>query len=65
MKVTIDSQLCEGNGVCELVAPRYFEVIDDLAHLLGQTSDETDDAVLLRAASECPRLAILVETAAS
>ena len=62
MRVTIDPRLCEGNGVCELVAPWHFEVIDDLARLLTPQGADSDDAALLRAAEECPRQAILVET---
>lgn len=65
MRVTIDPDLCEGNAVCEALAPMLFELDDaDQARLLeaGQDGDVADEHrdLVERAAQSCPRLAISV-----
>lgn len=67
MKVSIDPKLCEGNAVCEALAPHLFVLdVDEQAKLLvddsavGQVS-EVDLAhrnAVERAVENCPRLAI-------
>lgn len=69
MKVSVDPALCEGNAVCEALAPILFVVDDDgQAQLLaddvevGQVGeiDESQRGLVERAAESCPRLAIAI-----
>jgi ferredoxin len=61
MKVTIDPNLCEGNAVCEALAPAIFSVVhDEQAHLLVDDVDESQRQLVQRAADGCPRMAITV-----
>lgn len=67
MRIGIDAGACEGNAVCEALAPTVFElddrdqarVIDDVVTPDGSVSDE-HRALVERAAEGCPRLAIQV-----
>ncbi len=60
MKVTIDSELCTGCGLCESIAPAVFQLGDDgLAHVLNEAGEEED--ACREAADSCPVGAILVE----
>jgi ferredoxin len=61
VKIVIDPVLCEGNGVCEALAPDVFAVGDDgQAYLVAGEPAETARALVRRAAEGCPRLAITV-----
>jgi ferredoxin len=61
MKVVIDQELCEGNAVCEALAPDIFEVGSSFqARLLTDEPDESRRKVLEQAVAGCPRLAITV-----
>jgi ferredoxin len=61
MRIVIDHSLCEGNAVCEALAPDIFEVGNDFqARLLTEEPDETRRKVVEQAVSGCPRLAITV-----
>lgn len=58
MKVKVDFDLCEGNAVCQKVAPDIFDVgDDDRATLLRDPSDDDRDAVEA-AVRRCPRQAL-------
>jgi len=59
MKIKIDFDLCESNGLCEGFAPEVFELDDDdfLQLRTDQTTPENIDAVQ-RAVAACPRAAI-------
>lgn len=65
VRITIDPQLCEGNAVCEALAPMVFELdaeqqarlIADVAGPGGEVPAELRTLVE-RAAEGCPRLAI-------
>ena len=67
MRITIDPERCEGNAVCEALAPMLFEldahqqarVLPDAAGPDGELSDEYR-ALVERAAEGCPRLAVAV-----
>lgn len=60
VKVTIDSELCTGCGLCESIAPAVFQVGDDgLAHVLSP--DGGEEAASREAAEACPVGAIAVE----
>ncbi len=62
MKIKIDWDLCESNGLCEGFAPEVFELDDDdyLQVKQDETTPETIDAVK-RAMAACPRAAISLE----
>ena len=59
MKIKVDFDLCESNGLCEGFAPDVFELDDDdyLQLRTDQTTPENIDAVQ-RAVAACPRAAI-------
>ncbi|MET7392027.1 ferredoxin [Dactylosporangium sp. NPDC005572] len=67
MRIGIDPGACEGNAVCEALAPMVFElddraqarVIDDVVAPDGSVPDEHRPLVE-RAAEGCPRLAIQI-----
>ena len=59
MRVIVDPDLCEGNGVCEQVAPEMFRVgDDDRARVLLERPAEELRAKLEVAVRRCPRQAI-------
>jgi ferredoxin len=51
----IEEDLCLAHGDCEVVAPEAFRV-DDVAHVVGETTDER----LRAAARACPAGAIVL-----
>ena len=61
VKVWIDAELCQGNGICEMRAPDIFELAeDDIAivkkeHPLPEEMPNVDAAV-----RACPMQAVLV-----
>ena len=59
MKVGVDFDLCESNGLCEALAPDVFELDDDdfLQLHKEQIGDEDLESVR-RAVAACPRTAI-------
>lgn len=61
MKVSVDYDLCEANGLCEGVAPSVFELDDDDQLQLLRDDVEGDELVgARRAAAICPKAAILL-----
>jgi ferredoxin len=61
MKVQVDLDLCESNGLCEALAPETFELGDDdaLRILDDRVSDDNVDTIE-RAVASCPRSAISI-----
>lgn len=61
MKVKVDFDLCESNGLCEAMAPDAFELDDDdyLVVKVEEVTDENRDRVQ-RAAAACPKSAISI-----
>lgn len=67
MRISIDPDLCEGNAVCEALAPMVFDLDeDDQARVLADVQElggevaEAHRLLVDRAAEGCPRLAISV-----
>lgn len=62
MKIKVDFDLCESNGLCEALAPDVFELDDD-DYLQLKTDDTTDDNLdrVQQAVAACPRAAIALE----
>lgn len=59
MRVIVDPDLCEGNGICEKVAPEIFRLgDDDQARVLQERPDEALRAKVEQAVRRCPRQAI-------
>lgn len=64
MKIIVDRQRCDGNGVCMGIAPEVFDVDDDL-HLHVAEKIPNDPELMARvrqSITSCPILALkLVE----
>jgi ferredoxin len=64
MKVIVDRQRCDGNGVCMGIAPEVFDVDDDLyLHVAENIPDDPELIARVRQSiTSCPVLALkLVE----
>ncbi len=62
MKIVVDFDICESNGLCMQSAPEVFEVRDDdFLYILNENpSEELRDKVDL-AVRSCPKQAISIE----
>ncbi|QRP43242.1 ferredoxin [Amycolatopsis sp. FDAARGOS 1241] len=61
MRIEADRALCDGLGMCEAMAPDFFEVGDDgTVVVLDETPGEEHRADLTAAADACPVLALKV-----
>ena len=59
MKVKVDFDLCESNGVCEGLAPHIFELDDNDYLILKKEEIGPEDVdIVRRAVFSCPRVAI-------
>ena len=62
MKISIDTTVCTGHGVCEGIRADIFEVGDDgMAHLLVTEFTENDRDDLEFAVDQCPTQALRLE----
>lgn len=62
MKVVVDFDLCQSNGICQAMAPDVFEVRDDgYLHVLQENPDESLRLDVESAANSCPVQAITIE----
>ncbi|WP_433567240.1 ferredoxin [Nocardia sp. CA-151230] len=61
MKVVVDRAKCTGLGICESLAPAFFEV-DDNGELVQLKEDITDDelAAVEEAVQGCPTEALRI-----
>ena len=64
MKVTVDTNLCDGHGKCVEVAPKVFKMNDRYVSEVIDAGGDTDEKILL-AAKVCPVKAIFLEEAGS
>jgi ferredoxin len=55
VKIVVDFVKCSGNGICESIAPKYYEVNDagELV-LLKEDVSEEDIGSIRRTVAECP-----------
>jgi len=61
MRIIVDRDLCEGNGVCAQVAPDVFQVgDDDQARVLVERPGEELRAKIVEAVRRCPRQALSI-----
>lgn len=59
MQVLCDVDKCTGLGLCESIAPDFFEVQDDGSLvMLRETFDESERATLQEAVKSCPTEAL-------
>jgi ferredoxin len=61
MKVSVDLDTCDGNGVCMSICHEVFDVQEDGLHLLQEEPDSDLRQQLIGAAVSCPTQAITVE----
>ena len=62
MKIKVDFDLCESNGLCEAMAPEVFELDDDdYLQLKTEETTPSNEANVDRAVAACPRAAISLE----
>ena len=61
MRIRVDEALCEGNAVCQRVAPEVFVVEDDdRAHLLIERPGAALHDKVAEAVRRCPRQALSI-----
>jgi len=59
MRIVVDYDRCDSNGLCEAIAPTLFSLDDsDNLHVLAERPDRVDWDVAQEAARACPKLAI-------
>jgi ferredoxin len=59
MRIMVDRARCIGSGICESIAPEFFEVGDDgVQAVLREHVDEAGRAGVLLAVRSCPTLAL-------
>ncbi len=59
MQVLCDVEKCTGLGLCESIAPDFFEVQDDgTLVMLRETFDESERSALTEAVRSCPTEAL-------
>ena len=62
MRVVVDWDLCESNGLCMAAAPEVFELQDDdTLMILQETPDESLRAKVVDAVNACPKQAITLQ----
>ena len=61
MKIIVNENRCTGLGICESIAPGFFEVGDDGALvLLREQFSEPDRTDIEEAVRSCPTLALSI-----
>jgi ferredoxin len=64
MRIVVDRDLCEANGVCVRIAPDAFALDDDVLHLrVLQPLDTAQRARMDAAIAGCPRGALAWDVA--
>jgi len=62
VKISVDRDLCESNGVCEGLAPEVFRINDDdELDILQEHPDESLKAKVQDAVRSCPKQALTLE----
>jgi ferredoxin len=62
MKVSVDSLLCESNGLCILAAPEVFDLVDDDGgvQILMETPPASLEDSVREAVDACPKQALRI-----
>ena len=62
MRIVVDRDLCDGNGMCEAMAHEFFELDDDdVMTVLVESPPEADRATVHAAVQACPALALSLQ----
>lgn len=63
MKVSVDSQRCQGHTLCAMIAPDAFVLndIDGTSSPVSEVVPADQQAAVREAAHSCPEQAILIE----
>ncbi|OBA85076.1 ferredoxin [Mycobacteriaceae bacterium 1482268.1] len=61
MKVVVDFDTCDGNGVCMSICREMFDIREDGLHLLQENPSEELRSKLVGAQVSCPTGAITVK----
>jgi ferredoxin len=62
VRIVVDRDLCEANGVCVSIAPAVFELeMDDTLRILDPTPSESLRTKMQDAVDGCPRAALRIE----
>lgn len=63
VKVSVNFDLCESNGLCCALAPEVFELRDDgYLYVLDENPPESMRGELEEAVLSCPKLAISIDS---
>ena len=60
MKIKVDRDLCIGAGTCVVVAPRTFDLDDELKAVVTDPKGDDEDTII-EAAKVCPVFAIILK----
>ncbi|GAB4582827.1 ferredoxin [Nocardia sp. IFM 10818] len=59
MKLTVDLDQCEANGICVGIAPDVFDLDDDdVLHIVESEVTEANRADIETAVAQCPKAAL-------
>ena len=63
MKIIVDRDLCDGNGVCMGIVPEVYDIDDDQhLHIVEDIPDDPDTAARVRnSITACPELALTLD----
>jgi ferredoxin len=62
MKVIVDRDQCEANGICVGIAPDVFELDDeDVLHIVAAEVSAGREAEVRAAVAQCPKAALRLE----
>ena len=62
MRIIVDRDLCESNGVCEGLVPEVFQINDDdELDILEEHPDESLRAKVQDAVRSCPKQALSIQ----
>lgn len=61
MRIVVDWDLCESNGICEAVAPDVFELDEDENLILKADPDAENHGRIVQAVESCPKAALSLE----
>ena len=59
MKIKVDRDLCIGAGTCVVVAPKTFDLDDELKAVVTNPKGDDEDTII-EAAKVCPVFAIIL-----
>ena len=64
-RISADTPVCAGSGLCSHIASKYFESTGGVVKLLRETVDKEDEAAVAEAISACPAQALRLERAST